>query len=110
MSDHKIFYTLDKFNRKTSVIQFILFVCGMILFVYNNTLSTLLLELLWKLFRPTETEVERFSFNYIVAIMIVPFFLVKLLFTVIAIIKHFLNKLLHPSFIQTANFLMGRQR
>ena len=87
----KLLDVLNEFNRKTSSIQFILTFFGIMLLGFEKTLSIFLLEQLWKIFHTS--EIESFSIRYFIAVLIVPFFIVKILFTLIGIFKYYYNKL-----------------
>ena len=91
MNTHKLLSTLGEINRKTSLIQFVLILVGVMLFKFSNVFSTLLLEFLWRFYR--SSDIDCFSFKYSLAILVIPFILVKIFFIVIGIIKFFIDKL-----------------
>jgi hypothetical protein len=94
MDDQKLLSTLDKLNRQTSLLQFLLIIVGTVLFIINKPISSLLLEILWKYFSITDiADIESFSFKYSIVAILVSFFIVKILFLVIGIIKYFYDKL-----------------
>jgi len=89
MVSKKLLSTISNFHRKTWIIQVILYIFLMILSVHNETLSNLLIEFTWRFF--PGSDVDSFSFRFLIVIMVVPFFVMRLFFSMIAVAKHFIG-------------------
>ena len=91
MRYQRLITTISELNRKTSLFQFILICIGAVFFVFNQTLSFFLLNLLWNIFPMSDSE--KFSVKYLIAIILIPFCIVKAIFLLIGILKYFYDKL-----------------
>jgi len=87
MSYKRLLTTINVLNRKTSLIQYIFICGGIVLLIINRTLSSQILEFLWKYFPTSDSKI--FSYIYIFTIIIIPFFVIKTFFLLIGIIKYF---------------------